>query len=152
MPTFHLAQLNLGLLAAPIDAEEMSEFREALGPINALAESTPGFVWRLTDADGGSSTSVDVPGMDDPLWAPNMSVWESFDALRHFIHKSGHAMYLRRRREWFQKPSGAINVLWWLPAGEIPNLDDAVRRLRHLEQHGPSQQGWGLTSPHDPPD
>ena len=152
MATYHLAQLNLGLFRAPLDDEEMAEFRLALDPINALAEATPGFVWRLKDEDGGSSSYVDVPGMDDPLWAPNMSVWESLDALRHFMYKSGHASYLRRRSEWFQRPDGLINVLWWLPAGEIPTLDDAVRRLRHLEANGPSQTGFGLTNPLAPPD
>lgn len=151
MSTHHLAQLNLGLLRAPLDSAEMSEFRRALDPINALAEATPGFVWRLQDDDGASSSYVVVPGVDDPLWAPNMSVWESREALAHFMYKSGHASYLRRRAEWFQRPSGAINVLWWIPAGELPTLDDAVRRLRHLEQHGPSQEGFGLRDDLAPP-
>jgi hypothetical protein len=147
----HLAQLNLGYLHATLDSADMSEFRLALDPINALAESTPGFVWRLTDDDGGSSSYVDVPGVDDPLVAANMSVWESLDALKHFMHKSGHAMYLRRRRDWFRKPGGLINVLWWTPVGELPTLADAVRRLRHLEANGPSPEGWGFASPLDPP-
>ena len=152
MSGYHLAQLNLGLLVAPIDADEMTEFRLALDPINALAEATPGFVWRLQGNDGASSTYVDVPGVEDPLWAPNMSVWESLESLKHFMHKSGHATYLRRRREWFQRPPGAINVLWWLPAGELPTLPDAVRRLRHLEAYGPSEEGWGFSAPLPPPD
>lgn len=152
MNRYHLAQLNLGLLRAPLDSEEMTEFRLALDPINALAEATPGFVWRLKDADGGSSSFVEVPGTDDPLWAPNMSVWESLDALKHFMYKSGHASYLRRRQEWFQRSDELINVLWWLPAGDLPTLADAVRRLRHLEAHGPSQEGFGLTAPLDPPE
>ena len=134
MTEHHLAQLNLGYFQAPLDREEMAEFRLALDPINALAESTPGFVWRLKDEDGGSSSYVDVPGIDDPLVAPNMSVWESFDALKHFMHKSGHASYLRRRREWFRKPDGLINVLWWIPVGEIPTLTDAVRRFRRTAE------------------
>ena len=151
MSGYHLAQLNLGLFRAPLDSDEMAEFRRALEPINALAEATPGFVWRLKDDDGGSSSFVEVPGMDDPLWAPNMSVWESRDALEHFMYKSGHASYLRRRAEWFQRPGGLINVLWWIPVGEIPTLDDAVRRLRHLEAHGPSQEGFGLRDDVAPP-
>ncbi len=151
-PDWHLAQLNLGLFRHPLDADEMAEFRNALEPINAIAESSPGFIWRLTDDDGGSSSHVDVPGRDDPLWAPNMSVWESLDALKHFMYKSGHASYLRRRNEWFQKPDGLINVLWWIPAGELPTLTDAVRRLDHLEAHGPSDQGWDLRRPLAPPD
>jgi hypothetical protein len=149
--TWHLAQLNLGLLRGPIDSDEMAEFRLALEPINAIAESSPGFVWRLTGDDGASSTYVDIPGIDDPLWAPNMSVWTDLDALRHFMHKSGHVAYLRRRREWFQEPPGRVNVLWWIPAGETPILADAVRRLRHLEANGPSQEGWDFRAPLDPP-
>lgn len=149
---WHLAQLNLGLFRAPLDSDEMAEFRLALDPINALAEATPGFVWRLQDEEGGSSSNVPVPGLEDSdLWAPNMSVWESYDALKHFMYQSGHASYLRRRSEWFQRPEGLINVLWWLPAGELPELPDAVRRLRHLEANGPSQEGWDLRRRLDPP-
>ena len=151
MTRYHLAQLNLGYLQAPLDSDGMAEFRLALDPINALAESTPGFVWRLKDDDGGSSSYVAVPGVDDPLVAPNMSVWESLAALKHFMHKSGHASYLRRRREWFRKPNGLINVLWWIPEGETPTLADAVRRLRHLEANGPSPEGWGFAAPLEPP-
>jgi Domain of unknown function (DUF3291) len=152
MTTYHLAQLNLGLLRAPLDTDEMAEFRAALDPINAIAEATPGFVWRLQDDAGQSSTHLEVPGATDPLWAPNMSVWESLESLQHFMYKSGHASYLRRRAEWFQRPEGLINVLWWLPAGEIPTLDDGVRRLRHLEANGPSDEGWDLRRRLDPPD
>lgn len=148
---WHLAQLNLGLFRAPLDSDEMTEFRLALDPINAIAEASTGFVWRLTGDAGESSSYVEVPGLDDPLWAPNLSVWTDLDALRHFMHRSGHVAYLRRRREWFQQPSGLINVLWWLPAGAIPDLTDAVRRLRHLEANGPSDVGWDFRSPLDPP-
>jgi len=140
----HLAQLNLGLFRAPLDAVEMAEFAAALEPINAIAEATPGFIWRLKDASGGSSSFVDVPGRDDSLWAPNMSVWESLEALKHFMYKSGHASYLRRRSEWFQKSEIPINVLWWIPAGEIPSLEDAVKRLDYLTDNGPSEHGWSF--------
>lgn len=149
--SYHLAQLNLGLFRAPLDADEMAEFAAALEPINALAESTPGFIWRLKDDDGGSSSFVDVPGRDDPLWAPNMSVWQDLESLKHFMYKSGHSSYLRRRREWFQDPGQPINVLWWLPAGEIPRLADAVKRLDYLRDHGPTEQGWPLTKPYERP-
>ena len=152
MPACHLAQLNLGLFRAHLDAPEMAEFTAALGPINAIAESTPGFVWRLQDENGGSSSYVEVRGRTDPLWAPNMSVWEDFDSLQHFMYKSGHASYLRRRAEWFQKPDRPINALWWIRAGHIPTLEDAVRRLDYLTEHGPSEQGWSLSQRFPAPD
>ena len=85
------------------------------------------------------------------MWAPNLSVWTDLDALKHFMYKSGHASYLRRRSEWFQRPDRPINVLWWIPAGEIPTLDDAVKRLDYLTDHGPSEYGWPLTKPFPPP-
>ncbi|MEM8745205.1 MAG: DUF3291 domain-containing protein [Actinomycetota bacterium] len=141
---WHVAQLNLGRFRAPLDSDEMAEFRRALDPINAIAESTPGFVWRLIAEDGTSSSFVDVPGTDDPLMAPNMSVWEDVESLLHFMNRSGHAMYMRRRREWFEKQDRLITVLWWITAGEIPTLDDAVRRLDHLNEHGPSEVGWTI--------
>ncbi len=147
MTRYHLAQLNLGLLRAPIDATEMAEFAAALDPINAIAEATPGFVWRLKADDGGSSSFVDVPSREDPLWAPNMSLWDGLDSLKHFMYKSGHSSYLRRRTEWFQKPDRPINVLWWSPVGEIPTLEDAVKRLDYLTGNGPSEHGWALAKP-----
>lgn len=151
MTRYHLAQLNLGLFKAPLDAAEMAEFAAALGPINAIAEATPGFIWRLKGDDGAPSSFVEVPGADDPLWAPNMSVWRDLDSLKHFMYKSGHASYLRRRTEWFQVPTRPINVLWWLPAGELPTLEDALKRLDYLSEHGPSDHGWSLKKPIDQP-
>jgi len=85
MTDYHLAQLNLGLFRAPLDSQEMVEFTAALDPVNAIAEATPGFIWRLKDEGGASSSFVDVPGADDPLWAPNMSVWQDLESLKHFM-------------------------------------------------------------------
>lgn len=152
MARHHLAQLNLGLFRAPLDSAEMAEFTAALEPINQIAESSPGFVWRLTADDGTSSSFVVVPGTDDPLMAPNLSVWRDLESLKHFLYKSGHGSYLRRRTEWFQKQDRNINVLWWLPAGELPTLEEAVTRLDHLNEHGPSDEGWPLTKPRAAPD
>ena len=147
MAHMHVAQLNIGRLHHSLDAEETAEFTAALGPINALAEATPGFVWRLVDDGGLSSSYVRLPGEDDPLAIVNMSVWADLDALRHFMYRSGHAMYLRRRREWFEKSEVATSVCWWIPAGEIPDLADAHRRLLHLREHGPTEVGWPVNYP-----
>jgi hypothetical protein len=104
-------------------------------------------VWRLVDDDGQSSSYVRLPGVEDPLEIVNMSVWTDLDALKHFMYRSGHAMYLRRRREWFEHSDAATSVCWWIPAGEIPELADAHRRLLHLRAHGPSPTGWPISSP-----
>ena len=77
----------------------------------------------------------------------NMSVWADLESLKHFMYRSGHAMYLRRRREWFEHSDEATSVCWWIPAGGIPDLADAHRRLLHLRAHGPSATGWPINSP-----
>ncbi len=147
----HLVQLNIGRLNQPLDHPDSAEFVAALGPINALAEATPGFVWRLTDDDGQSSSYVRLPGEDDPLMIVNYSIWADLEALKHFMFKSGHASYLRRRREWFEAADEAVTVCWWAPAGTRPGLDEAYERLLHLRANGPSETGWPLTAPVDPP-
>jgi len=147
----HLAQYNIGLIRQPLDHPDVAEFVAALGPINALAEASPGFVWRLTDEDGQSSSYVEVEGVDDPLLIVNYSIWEDLEALKHFIHKSGHIAYLRRRQEWFEHTEEATSVAWWIPAGTIPDVSEAHQRLLHLRQHGPTPTGWPLTNPEPQP-
>ncbi len=151
MTAYHLAQLNVGKLHHPLDHEATAEFVRAFDPINALAEVSPGFVWRLTDDDGQSSSYVRLPGEDDPLVIVNFSMWEGLESLRHFVYKSGHASYVRRRREWFQKLDEAYHVLWWVPAGTIPTLAEAYDRLRRLRTDGPTEHAWSLAAPFPPP-
>lgn len=147
----HLAQLNVGRLHQPLDHADTAEFHRALDPINALAESSPGFVWRLVGDEGESSSYVRLPGEDDPLLIVNYSIWEDLDSLRHFMHRSGHSAYLRRRREWFEKPNEPHAVLWWIPAGTIPTLAEAYDRLQKLRTDGPTEHAWSFQETFDPP-
>ncbi len=149
---WHLAQLNLGLFTAPLDAPEMAQFVAGLDRINTLAENSPGFVWRLTDDAGAPSSYVDVPGADDPLMASNLTVWENLESLWDFMYRTDHVSYLRRRAEWFQHVDVAMTVAWWTPAGTLPTLAEAVDRLEHFRTHGPTDIGFplGKTIP-DPP-
>lgn len=142
---WHLAQLNLGLFTYPLDAPEMEPFVAALDRINAIADASPGFVWRLQGDDGEPSSYVDVPGATDPLLASNLSVWTDLEALRTFMYRTDHASYLRRRTEWFDREHEPMTVAWWIPAGTLPTLDDAVRRLDHMRSNGPSDEGFPLT-------
>lgn len=148
---WQLAQINVGRLRHALDAQEMAEFVAALGPINELAEASDGFVWRLTDEDGASSSYVRIPQVEDPLVAVNYSIWRDLDALRSFVYRSGHGAYLRRRREWFAPPTEAITACWWVPAGEVPPLAEAYDRLVHLRTHGPSERAWSFARPFPPP-
>src|SRR4051794_3741771 len=114
----HLAQLNVGLLAAPLDSPQLHDFVTNLAEINGIADRSPGFVWRLADEGGADATSLRPFGADILL---NMSVWESLEALRAFVFRSPHLAQLRRRREFFRPYPGPYQVLWWVPAGHIPS-------------------------------
>ncbi len=147
MSDFNLAQYNIGRIRKPLNHPDVSEFIAALGPINTLAEGSPGFVWRLTDDAGQSSSYVEVEGINDPLLIVNYSIWNDLDSLKHFIHRSGHIAYLRRRLEWFEHSEEATSVVWWVPTGTIPNVSEAHQRLLFLREHGPTETGWPLTKP-----
>jgi Domain of unknown function (DUF3291) len=146
---FHLAELNVARLTHPLDAAENIEFVGALDAINLLAETSAGFVWRLTNDDGRSASYV--AAYDDPQLIVNYSVWHDVATLHHFVTRSGHSAYLRRRREWFTPNEGNNMVCWWTPAGEIPPLANAMARLEVLRHNGPSDAGWRFTDPFPQP-
>lgn len=135
----HLAQLNVGRLVAPREDPAVAEFMAGLDHVNARADAAPGFVWRL-QTDEGNATSIQPT--DDPQWIVNLSVWTGLEALRDFVYRDPeHLRYLRRRREWFEKVDTVL-VLWWVPAGHVPTVDEALERLRHLEAHGPTPHAF----------
>lgn len=134
-PAWHLAQVNIAVPRGPMDSATMAGFVELLEPINELADSAPGFVWRLQD-DDGNATSISVFG-DDSLIV-NMSVWKSADALWDFVYDSGHLKVMRRRREWFTRMRESFMCLWWIPGGQLPTVADAEERLERLRAEGPT--------------
>ncbi len=148
-PDWHLAQLNIGRLHHPVDDPRVAEFMDNLDPINALAEASPGFVWRLQD-DSGNATAIRA--FEDETILPNLSVWESIDALKNYVFRTDHARFLRRRREWFA-PMDDLPVLtmWWVPAGHLPTLDEAKARVDHLAEHGPTDHAFTFHPTFDPP-
>jgi heme-degrading monooxygenase HmoA len=113
----------------------MSGFMSRLDDLNALAERSPGYVWRL-QGDEGNNTYLRP--YEDARIIVNMSVWESIEHLRHYVYSSEHAEVLKQRREWFEKFDGVMMALWWIPAGHLPSVEDAKRRLASLEHHGPT--------------
>jgi len=136
---FHLAQVNIGRLLAPIDDPLIAEFVAQLDAVNALADASPGFVWRLKDESGNATT---IPAFDDPRMIINMSVWKSFEALRDYVYRSDHTKVLTRRRDWFEKLDRPHLALWWVPAGTLPTVEDAKRRLLILAEHGPTPDAF----------
>lgn len=137
MTKYHIAQINIARMKAPLDSEVMAGFVNRLDEINAIADAAPGFVWRL-QTDEGNATYLRP--FDDDKIIVNMSVWESVESLKDYVYKSPHAELLRGRREWFEEHfSSVFMTMWWVPEGHIPGMDEAKKRLKHLEEHGPSQ-------------
>jgi hypothetical protein len=144
---FHIAQVNIGRIKAPLDSEIMAGFVSRLDEINALADRSEGFVWRL-QTEAGNATYL-RPYDDDRILV-NMSVWESVEALKAYVYRTAHAELLRDRSQWFEKFETAYMALWWVPAGHTPSIDEAKKRLAHLEANGPSQFAFTFRSIHPP--
>src|SRR6266478_1750200 len=141
---FHLAQANIAQMRAPLDSPIMEGFRSQLDRINANADSSPGFVWRL-QTDEGNATAIRAYEDDRILF--NMSVWKSLEALRDYIYRSDHAGPLRNRGEWFERLESPILVLWWIPAGPLPSIEDAKVRLALLKLQGPTAEAFTFRAP-----
>jgi hypothetical protein len=144
---WQLAQLNVARPLAPTDSPLLADFMNQLDEVNALADAQPGFVWRLI-GDGGNSTDVRTDG--DPDLLVNMSVWASAEALFDFVYKTMHVKVMARRREWFSRIE-VFQVLWWVPAGHRPTVAEAMARLQHLRDHGPSPEAFTFKQRFPPP-
>jgi len=142
---YHLAQLNIARMRGPIASPVMAEFVAQLEAINRLADNSPGFVWRLVGA-GDDATSL-RPFPDDMILV-NMSVWESVEALQNYVYHSDHARVFRDRRKWFEKMNEAVTVLWWVPAGHMPSVEEAQVRLLYLREHGDSDYAFTFAHTH----
>ena len=147
MPTIQLAQLNLARLVAPLESPKLSDFVANLERINALAEQSPGFVWRLQTEDG-DATAIQHFGEDTLV---NLSVWEDLESLHRYVYESAHIEIMRRRKEWFEKMRDSHLVLWWIPAGRRPSLHEAEAKLERLRIHGPNQEAFNFRNPFPAP-
>ena len=148
----HLAQLNIARLIDDRDSPVVAEFVMAVAAINLLGESSRGFVWRLADETGLGALDQRFPGYeDDARLIVNLTAWEDYASLRHFVSRSGHAMYLRRRLEWFEKSAVATTVLWWIEEGHLPTLEEAADRLALLRASGPTIEAFDMGSPFPDP-
>ena len=149
--SYHLAQLNIARLHAPIDHPDSAAFVDGLDPINTLAEGSDGFVWRLTDENGQSSSYVESPAAEDPRDIINLSVWRDVESLHAFVFTTAHTGFLRRRREWFEPPAKPAAVCWWVPAVTVPTLEEALERLELFRREGSSAAAFALTKPFPSP-
>jgi uncharacterized protein DUF3291 len=139
--TFHLAQFNVARLVAPLDSPELAGFVAQLGAINALAEAAPGFLWRF-QTDAGDATAL-RPYQDERIIV-NLSVWTTPEALHEFVYRTAHAAVMARRREWFERLTDAFLVLWWVPAGHHPTIQEAIAHLETLRRLGDSPEAFSF--------
>jgi len=145
---YQIAQLNVAKMRSPLDDPRMKEFADALDSVNATAEGSEGFVWRLQTEDG-NATSVRM--YDDDRLLVNISVWESVEHLKAFVADPGHLAVMRRRLEWFEAAGAPYLVLWWIPQGHLPTVEEARARLDHLRENGPSSHAFDFSHRYEAP-
>ena len=145
---WHIAQLNIATALHALDDQRMSLFVEQLDEINALADRSQGFVWRL-QSESGNATDIVVD--DDPMLIVNMSVWRDVEALFDFAYKTAHSHVVASRRQWFERPDDAYQVLWWIRAGHQPDVDEGMAKLQLLRASGASTQAFTFKAKFPPP-
>lgn len=134
-----LAQINVARLRFAVDEPRMAEFAAAFDELNALAERSPGFVWRWP-ADGGHLSGAEL--LHDPLVIINLSVWAGYEYLHRFTYRGRHGHFVRRRAEWCTLLPGPHTALWWVSADRYPTPEQAVARLAHLRRYGPTPKAF----------
>jgi hypothetical protein len=144
---FHVAQINIGRIKALLDDPVMAGFVARLDDLNALADKSPGFVWRLQTAEGNATYFR--PFADERILL-NMSVWETIEALRTYVYRTAHAEPLRQRQEWFERFAGTYVTLWWVPIGHVPSIEEAKQRLAYLDMHGPTPYAFTFNTAFPP--
>jgi hypothetical protein len=137
----HIAQINVGRLLYPLDDPRVADFVNNLDPVNALAEASEGFVWRLKDETGNATH---ISAFADPTILLNMSVWTTPEALYEFAYRTAHRRFVQRRKEWFELFGATYLALWWVEEGTVPDTADGARRLAHLERFGPTAYAFNF--------
>lgn len=148
MSQYDLAQLNVAYLLEPLESPALKDFVDNLDRINALSEASPGFVWRL-QTDDGDATAIRPFGEDCIV---NLSVWQDVESLHNYVFRSAHIEIMRRRKEWFSRVKDATVVLWWVPRGHLPSVEEAKARLEQLRDHGPTPDAFTFKRSFPAPD
>lgn len=139
---YHLAQVNIARMRAPLDDPLLAGFVARLEDINALADTSPGFVWRLETEEGDATA---LRPYDDDRILFNLSVWETPEQLHNFVYRSMHVEVMKQRKSWFERFDGMYYALWWVPAGHIPSTEEAKDRIEYLRTHGETAQAFSFT-------
>jgi hypothetical protein len=138
----HLAELNVGRLIAPTDDPRVAEFMDNLDRINGLGKRMPGFVWMMEGSGEPGTGNTDVMLDGDPLFVANLTVWEDYESLSTFVYHTRHTNFMDRKAEWFEALTDKHYVMWWVPEGHKPTIDEAMDRLKYLQEHGSSDHAF----------
>jgi hypothetical protein len=141
-----LAQCNVALARAPLDDPVMAGFVKVIDDVNWLADTSPGFLWRLLPQHG----HVTFGQLEGDEVIVTLSVWMDFEALQHYVYRTGHGLFMRQRGRWFVSIGGFTTAMWWVPDGERPALDEGLDRLEHLRRKGPTPYAFSLRRVFDP--
>jgi hypothetical protein len=144
---YQIAEFNIARVVSALTDPVMKEFVDNLDRVNALAEASEGFVWRLKDDATGDATVISV--FDDPEIIVNLSVWEDIDALKSYVYRSHHASFLTRRKEWFNLMRQPYFVMWWIRSGYLPDIEEAKERLEHFRGHGNTPYAFNTAVEYD---
>lgn len=138
-----IAHFNVAKLRHEPGDTRVAGFIDNVAKVNAIAERSPGFVWRLTDDSAAVGNGVSFQALEKDLRiAISMSVWTSAAELFHFVNKTAHGGFLRRRSEWFE-PWVGPNYVIWPHAGEAsPSLEYGWSRLKKLADQGASREAY----------
>lgn len=139
----HLAELNVGRLLTPTDDPRVADFMANLDRINGLGKRMPGFVWMMEGSGEPGTGNTDSAIGGDPQYVSNLTVWDSIETLENFVWGTIHKQFYERRKEWFEVLDRMHFVMWWVPVGTQPTLDEALERLEHLQTHGDSDHAFG---------
>lgn len=148
MSGWHIAQINIARQVGGPDDPRVAGFYGALDRINAIADASPGFVWRLK---GEGDNATDIAATPDPRLIVNLSVWTDPDPLFAFVYRSAHTPVMAQRRDWVERFDGAFQALWWVPAGTIPTIEEGFARLWRLDRFGPTGQAFTFKARFPPP-
>lgn len=144
---YHLAQVNIARMRAPLEDPIMKGFVSQIEHVNKLAENSPGFIWRYQE---GSGDATYARPYDDDRILINMSVWDSIEALKKYVYEGDHAQAMKDRREWFEKMKDAQSALWWIEEGSLPTLQEAKLKLEYLQKNGPSSHVFTFQKSFEP--
>ena len=145
---YHVAQINIALMKAPLEDPVMTEFAAALERVNQIADQSSGFIWRLQSASGNAT---DIRSYPDLRMLINLSVWQSVEQLKTYVYRSLHGEFLSRRHRWFKKYPGEHFTMWWISVGHLPTVEEGKSKLEYLALHKDSPEAFTFAKPYPPP-